>query len=105
MQYLLQQAIRNAPRDALSSSAVEEAKIVSCVRGSIYESGSDLREIHPPIAVVYYGIDEHNFKMCISEGMPMVFRPGRRLLCSITSDEFFHTECAKGYGGMIPHLG
>ena len=92
----------------------EEAKIVSCVRGSIYDVVVDLRRDSSSYCQWFATeLTEHNFKMVyIPKGCAHGFQTLEDdCMVYYQMTEFFHPECARGVrwddpviGILWPHL-
>jgi dTDP-4-dehydrorhamnose 3,5-epimerase len=86
----------------------EEAKIVSCTKGSIYDVVVDLRRDSPTYCQwVATDLSEKNFKMLY---IPRGFAHGFQTLEDDTMvyyqmTEFFHPECARGGRWNDPRFG
>jgi dTDP-4-dehydrorhamnose 3,5-epimerase len=77
----------------------EEAKIVSCTKGSIYDVAVDLRRDSPTcFQWVAAELSEHNLKMIyIPKGCAHGFLTLEdKTMVNYQMTEFFHPECARG---------
>jgi len=86
----------------------EEAKIVSCVRGSIYDVVVDLRRDSPTYCRWFATeLTERNFKMAyIPKGCAHGFQTLEDdCMVYYQMTEFFHPECARGVRWDDPTIG
>jgi dTDP-4-dehydrorhamnose 3,5-epimerase len=86
----------------------EEAKLVSCIRGAIYDVIIDLRE-HSPTYCQWFAVEltAENYKMLY---IPAAFAHGFQTLKDNTvvfyqMSEFYHPECARGVRWDDPAFG
>jgi dTDP-4-dehydrorhamnose 3,5-epimerase len=85
----------------------EEAKIISCTKGSIYDVAVDLRRYSPTYCQwVAIELSEKNFKIIyVPRGCAHGFQTFEdNTIVNYQMTEFFHPECAKGLRWDDPQL-